>query len=62
MKKMMLATAFISLGTFAACDATDEPDEVNVTVEEPDTLSDKIEETGHAIGYRVRSYSVFSLV
>ncbi len=49
MKKMMLATAFISLGTFAACDATDEPDEVNVTVEEPDTLSDKIEETGHAI-------------
>ena len=49
MKKMMLATAFISLGTFAACDATDEPDEVNVTVEEPDTLSDKIEETGDAI-------------
>ena len=49
MKKMMLATAFISLGTFAACDATDEPDEVNVTVEEPDTLSDKIEETGAAI-------------
>ncbi|MEQ3651447.1 hypothetical protein [Hyphomonas sp.] len=49
MKKMMLATAFIILGTFAACDATDEPDEVNVTVEEPDTLSDKIEETGDAI-------------
>ncbi|MEH6741978.1 hypothetical protein [Hyphomonas sp.] len=46
MKKMMLATAFLSLGTFAACDATDEPDEVDITVEEPDTLSDELEEAG----------------
>ena len=46
MKKMMLATAFLSLGTFAACDAPDEPDEVDITVEEPDTLSDELEEAG----------------
>jgi len=46
MKKMMLATAFLSLGTFAACDATDEPDEDDITVEEPDTLSDELEEAG----------------
>lgn len=49
MKKMMLATAFLSLGVFAACDAQDEPDEVNITVEEPDTLSDELEEAGDAI-------------
>jgi len=49
MKKIMLATAFLSLGTFAACDATDQPDEVNITVEEPDTFSDELEEAGDAI-------------
>ena len=49
MKKMMLATAFLSIGTFAACDATDEPDEVNINVEEPDTLSGDLEEAGDAI-------------
>jgi len=46
MKKMMLATAFLSLGTFAACDTTDEPDEGDITDEEPDTLSDELEEAG----------------
>ena len=49
MRKLVLATAFLGLGTFAACDANDQPDEINITVDEPDTLSDDLEDAGNAI-------------
>lgn len=49
MRKIILASALMGLGALAACDANEEPDEINITVEEPDTLSENFEEAGEAI-------------
>ncbi|MBR9808578.1 MAG: hypothetical protein GYB49_15285 [Alphaproteobacteria bacterium] len=49
MKPHFIVASLFSIGLITACNQAEEPADVEVTIEEPDTISENLDDAGQAI-------------